>query len=113
MLVADLVAGVLLATLLVGPLVHFLVPRGPNGARTGVPESVGVALGGLAVGGLVNVLFGWIPLLGAFAAPVAWVGVIRWSRTVDWPTAVGVGFLSWAIATVTLAFTGMLVGVVA
>lgn len=106
-LAADLVAATVTAPLLVAPVLYLLVPRSAAGGRASYLETVGVALAGLVAGGLATVLLGWLPLVGVFAAPLAWVGVVRVARAGDLPTTVGVGFLSWAVSTVAFALVGV------
>jgi hypothetical protein len=107
MIVADLFAAAVVAPLLVAPVLFLLVPRSAAGGRASYPETVGVALAGLLGGGIANALLGWLPVVGVFAAPLAWVGVLRVARRADLPTTVGVGFLAWAVSTVAYALVGV------
>lgn len=107
MLVSQAITAVVVAFLVIGPAMYYLVPLGPAGTSLSYERAVAISLVGFAIGGLGTLLLGWIPLVGELVAPATWVGVLLLMEDIERPTAVGVGLVSWGISTVALLLAGM------
>ncbi|MFH5801284.1 hypothetical protein [Haladaptatus sp. CMAA 1911] len=60
------------------------------------------ALIGAVVWGIISFFVGWIPILGALLALVAWIGVINWRYPGGWGTAIVIGLVAWFAAAIVL-----------
>ncbi|MWG33029.1 hypothetical protein [Halomarina oriensis] len=97
MLLLDLFVGLLVSTLLTGPVVYVgLAVR--TGTAVTYGYAVAVALLALVLGGLTTVLLGWLPVVGVVLSPLVWAGTVRSLTRAEWPMALFVGFVAWALA---------------
>lgn len=85
---------------LVPPIIYFGLPLGASRRSVTAQEAIAVTLVGIVTVEIVELLFGWIPAVEWVLAPLAWVGVIKHCCPVAWPTAAGIGVLSWGVSTV-------------
>ncbi|ODR79092.1 hypothetical protein BG842_24970 [Haladaptatus sp. W1] len=75
-------------------------------------HAIVTALIGSIVWGIISFFVGWIPILGALLALVAWVGVINWRYPGGWGTAIVIGLVAWFAAAIVL-YLFALFGIVA
>lgn len=87
---------------LVSPIVYFGVPLGASRGSVTAQEAIAVALAGIITVEFVELLFGWISAVRGVLVPLAWVGVIKHLCPVTWPTAAGIGILSWGISAIVI-----------
>ncbi|WP_424019246.1 hypothetical protein ACOZ4N_07170 [Halorientalis pallida] len=97
MILVGLVGGVVAAVLLVGPALYASTRTTVIDEAVDFPVAVAIALVGVFVGGLTDVLLGWIPVLGRFFSPFAWALVVRYTVDERWPVALLLGAVSWAL----------------
>ncbi|MFD1512788.1 hypothetical protein [Halomarina rubra] len=97
MFLVDLLVGLLVSVLLTGPAVYVgLAVR--TGTAVTYAYAVGVALVALVLGGLTTLVFGWLPVVGVVLSPLVWAGTVRALTRAEWPLALLVGFVTWALA---------------
>jgi hypothetical protein len=93
---------VFLVSLLVGTLGIYI------GVSLATKEAIGfggaaiTALLGALAWGIVSFFFGWLPLVGALLALVAWIGVINLRHSGGWASAALIGLVAWAVAAASL-----------
>jgi hypothetical protein len=74
-----------------------------GGVRLVIDRDVGprnaaiTALLGAIAWGIVSFFTGFIPILGAILALLAWVAVINWRYPGGWGTAAGIGLVAWIV----------------
>lgn len=94
----DLVGAVVAAVVFLGPILSFVFGTDYFERGGELPGAVAIALAGLFVGGFVDVLVGWIPIVGRYLSPLAWAYVVKYGAGGDWPGSLLVGFLAWALS---------------
>lgn len=98
MYLIDVLAGFVAAFLLFGPAIHAGLQLLPDEPAVEYPVAAATALVGVLVGGLVDGLLGWLPVVGILLAPLAWSAVVRRFAGASWPASVAVGFATWALS---------------
>lgn len=89
---------VFLVSLVVGTLGIYI------GVSLATKEAIGfggaaiTALLGALAWGIVSFFFGWLPLVGALLALLAWIGVINLRHAGGWGTAALIGLVAWLVA---------------
>jgi cellulose synthase/poly-beta-1,6-N-acetylglucosamine synthase-like glycosyltransferase len=89
---------VFLVSLLIGTLGIYI------GVSLATKEAIGfggaalTALLGALAWGIVSFFLGWLPLVGALLALLAWIGVINIRHTGSWGTAILIGVVAWLVA---------------
>ncbi len=105
MFVIDVLAGFVGAFLLFGPAVFAGLQVFPDEPPVRYPEAAATALVGVFLGGLVDVLLGWIPAVGGLLSPLVWVAVVKRFAGTSWLAAIVVGLATWALSA--LLFAGL------
>ncbi|WP_227356703.1 hypothetical protein [Haladaptatus salinisoli] len=95
-------------SLLVGGLGIYVGARMILGRSTSYLHAVVTALIGAIVWGIVSLFVGWIPILGALLALIAWVGVINWRYPGGWGNAIVIGLIAWIASGVVLWLLALL-----
>jgi len=103
---AGVVVGLVAAVVLVAPLVHAALGTERFDRRPAFAVAVTVALTAVFAGGLVDLLVGWVPVVGRFVSPLAWAYVVRHLGGSDWPPALFVGGVGWLLTVVVAAVVG-------
>ncbi|WP_436931961.1 hypothetical protein [Halosimplex halobium] len=104
---AGVVGGLVAAVVLVAPLVHAALGTDRFDRRPSFAVAVTVALTAVFVGGAVDLLVGWVPVVGRFLSPLAWAYVLRHLGESDWPPALFVGAVGWLLTVVFAAAVGL------
>ena len=98
MFVIDVVAGFLGAFLLFGPAVFAGLQVFPNESPVRYPEATATALVALVLGGTVDALLGWIPVVGVLLSPLVWILVVKRFARTSWPAGFLVGLAGWTLS---------------
>lgn len=98
MFLIDVLAGFVGAFLLFGPAIYAGLQLLPDEPPVEYPVAAATALVGVLIGGLVDVLLGWLPVVGVVLAPLAWSAVVRRFGRASWPASLAVGFATWALS---------------
>ncbi|QLH84028.1 hypothetical protein [Halosimplex pelagicum] len=96
----GVVVALVAAVVLVAPLVHAALGTDRFDRRPSFAVAVTVALTAVFVGGLADLLVGWVPVVGRFVSPIAWAYVLRHLGGSDWPPALFVGGVGWLLTVV-------------
>ncbi|ADJ14960.1 hypothetical protein [Halalkalicoccus jeotgali] len=89
---------VFLISLLVGSLGIYVGVSLATNEAIGFGGATLTALAGALAWGLVSFFLGWLPLVGALLALLAWVGVINLRHSGGWGTAALIGVVAWLVA---------------
>lgn len=98
MILVDIVGGAVAAVMVVGPVLYGIFQTNYFGRGEAFPDAVAIALAGFVAGGLVDLLVGWLPVVGPFFSPLAWAYVVKHAGDGNWPGSLLVGFLAWALS---------------
>lgn len=93
---------VFLVSLLVGALGIYVGVSLATNEAIGFGGAILTALFGAVAWGLVSFFLGWLPLVGALLALIAWIGVINLRHSGGWGTAALIGLVAWIVAGVVL-----------
>ncbi|WP_122090140.1 hypothetical protein [Halalkalicoccus subterraneus] len=93
---------VFLVSLIVGTLGIYVGVSLATNEAIGFGGAALTALLGALAWGLVSFFVGWLPLVGALLALVAWVGVINLRHAGGWATAALIGVVAWLVASAAL-----------
>ncbi|MEM4780460.1 MAG: hypothetical protein QXG03_02695 [Halalkalicoccus sp.] len=93
---------VFLVSLLVGTLGIYVGVSLATNEAIGFGGAAITALLGALAWGLVSFFLGWLPLVGALLALVAWIGVINLRHSGGWGTAALIGVVAWLVASAAL-----------
>jgi hypothetical protein len=93
---------IFIISLLVGGLGIYIGARTILGHTTSYTHAIVTALIGAIVWGIVSFFVGWIPIVGALLALIAWVGVINWRYPGGWGNAIVIGLIAWVASAVVL-----------
>ncbi|WP_435156626.1 hypothetical protein [Haladaptatus sp. DFWS20] len=99
---------ILIVSLLVGGFGIYVGARVATDRPSGYSHAIVTALIGSIVWGIISFFVGWIPLLGAILALVAWVGVVNWRYPGGWGTAIVIGLVAWFAAAIVLYLLALL-----
>ncbi|MFC7141995.1 hypothetical protein ACFQMA_19435 [Halosimplex aquaticum] len=105
--VEGAIGGLVAALLFVAPAVYAAGRSGRFDRVGSFPVAVTVAVTGVFVAGLVDLLVGWIPVVGPFASPLAWAAVVKYAGGSDWPPALLLGGVSWLLTVAFFAALGL------
>jgi len=97
-ILVDVVAGVVGAVMVLGPILTAVFQTDYFERGSEFPGAVAIALAGLFVGGFVDLVVGWIPVVGRLVSPFAWAYVVKHAAGGDWPGSLLVGFVAWALS---------------
>ncbi|MCL7417207.1 MAG: hypothetical protein M8354_05140 [Halalkalicoccus sp.] len=89
---------VFLISLLVGSLGIYVGVSLATNEAIGFGGAALTALLGALVWGVVSFFLGWLPLVGALLALLAWIGVINLRHSGGWGTAALIGLVAWLVA---------------
>ncbi|WP_224270852.1 hypothetical protein [Haloprofundus salinisoli] len=103
MFLLNVVVGFVASFLVVAPIIHISLHLRPGSFQSTYEDAALTAVLGILLGGLVSLLFGWIPLVGPLLSPAVWVVVVKRVTDPDWHVAALVGGLSWALTVVLFA----------
>jgi hypothetical protein len=93
---------VFLVSLFVGGLGIYVGVSLATDEAIGFGGAVLTALFGAIAWGLVSFFLGWLPLVGALLALIAWIGVINLRHSGGWGTAAVIGLVAWIVAAAVL-----------
>lgn len=82
---------------------YFGLPLGRRGVGLSPERAVAIAAIGTVIAGVVGAIGALIPVFGVLLAPLAWIGVVGWLTSAEWPIATAVGLLSWALSLVAVS----------
>ncbi|MFB9808783.1 hypothetical protein ACFFQF_28300 [Haladaptatus pallidirubidus] len=94
--------------MLVGGFGIYIGARVATDRPSGYSHAIVTALFGAIAWGIISFFVGWIPILGALLALVAWVGVINWRYSGGWGTAILIGLVAWFAAAIVLYVLALL-----
>lgn len=112
-LLFSVVLGLIALLSVTVPVIYFGVSHLTNNelvacdSKITYQRSVMIAAVGTATWGLLHIFFGWIPLIGVFLSPLAWIYVLKRFTTIDWPIATVIGVSTWALSS--LAYQGLVI----
>lgn len=98
MILLNLVGGVVAAAMLIAPVLYGACQTPYFERGEDFASAVAIALAGMVLGGVVDLLVGWIPAVGPFASALAWAYVVKHAAGGDWPGSLLVGFVAWALS---------------
>lgn len=101
------VGAIVAAVVFVAPVVHAALRTASFDRPASFPLAVAIAVTGVFVGGSVDLLVGWLPLVGPFLSPFAWAYVVKNAGRSDWPSALFLGALAWLSTLVFQAALGL------
>lgn len=93
---------VFLVSLLIGGLGIYVGVSLATNEAIGFGSAILTALFGAIAWGAVSFFVGWLPLVGALLALIAWIGVINVRHSGGWGTAAVIGLIAWIVAGVVL-----------
>lgn len=89
---------VFIVSLLVGSLGIYVGVSLATNEAIGFGGAALTALLGAIAWGVVSFFLGWLPLVGALLALLAWIGVINLRHSGGWASAAVIGLVAWLVA---------------
>ncbi|WP_231186606.1 hypothetical protein [Haladaptatus sp. DYF46] len=93
---------VFIVSLLIGGFGIYVGARVTTEYAGSYGHAIITALIGAIAWGIISFFVGWIPILGALLALIAWIGVINWRYPGGWGTAIVIGLVAWFAAAIVL-----------